>query len=35
MGDRGILATDDIKISEQRVKMLMEDLNPYKAGGRH
>ena len=24
---------DDIKISEQGVKKLMEDLNPYKAGG--
>ena len=33
MADRGIPAIDDIKISEQGVKKLMEDLNPYKAGG--
>ena len=33
MADRGIPAIDDIKILEQGVKKLMEDLNPYKAGG--
>ena len=33
MADRGIPTIDDIKISEQRVRKLMENLSPYKAGG--
>ena len=33
MADRGIPTIDDIKISEQRVKKLMENLSPYKARG--
>ena len=32
MADRGILTIDDIKISKQGVKKLMENLSPYKAG---
>ena len=34
MADRGIPTIDDIKISEQGVKKLMESLSPYKAGSR-
>ena len=34
MADRGILTIDDIKISKQGVKKLMENLSPYKAGSR-
>ena len=33
MAVRGRPITDDIKISEQGVKKLMENLSPYKAGG--
>ena len=33
MADRGIPTIDDIKISEQGVRKLMENLSPYKAGG--
>ena len=33
IADRGIPTIDDINISEQGVRKLMENLNPYKAAG--
>ena len=33
MADRGIPTIDDIKISEQGMRKLMENLSPNKAGG--